>query len=96
MKQLPSQMDSSKKIYFGIDATGKHFFLEKVANYIKMKYNALADNNLIGYNVRIECPILIEHKPSINALVEEFRESFASDANIAFNFEHNAFYFDYT
>jgi len=90
-------MDSSKKIYFGIDATGKHFFLEKVANYIKMKYNALAFSGPLRHNIYIQCPIpLGNHTASINALVQEFRESFASDALIMFNLEHNAFYFDYT
>jgi hypothetical protein len=92
----PSQMDTSKNIYFGTDAKGKFFCINKVAQYIKMEYNAMAVKNLIGYNVRIECPIPINHKPSINALVEEFRDSFACDANIAFNFEHNAFYFDFS
>ena len=90
-------MDLPKKIYFGTDASGKFFCVHKVAQYIKMEYNKMAGKLPLGSNIRIDCPIKLgEHKPSINALVEEFRKTFAFDAVIIFHIDYNAFYFDFS
>jgi hypothetical protein len=90
-------MNLAKKYYFGKDAEGKYFCILKVAEYIKIQYNKEAAVLPLGYNIRIECPIKLgQHTATINALVNEFRESFAFDALVVFNVDHNAFYFDFS
>ena len=88
-------LKNSEKI--GTDVYGRNFSISEVAKYMMMKYNTMAANGPVGFNVCINCPILLgNHKYSLDALVEEFRERFASDAIIAFNSDYNIFVFDFT
>ena len=84
-------------VKIGTDINGKFFYITKVATYIKMKFNAMVTSGPVGFNICIKCPIPLKgHTPCLNALIEEFRETFASDALIAFNSDYNTFFFDFT
>jgi len=80
----------------GIDASGKYFHIKRVADYMKNKFVKMARQTPLTPNIRIECPIAIgNHKPSVQALCDEFRTIF-SDANIIYSGEFNAFFFDFS
>jgi hypothetical protein len=81
----------------GINTINYTYNLKKIAHTIKMKYNALSARGPLGLNIRIDCPVpLGKDNYSINALIYEFRESFAFDAVIVYNRDYNIFCFDFT
>lgn len=87
----PTTMDINKDILGNMDT------IKKIAHTIKMQYNTLAANCPLGFNICIECPVLLkENKTVIDILVYEFRNTFAYDAVIVFNRDYNIFCFDFT
>jgi PT repeat len=87
----PTKMDITKDTLRNMDA------IKKLAHSIKMQYNALAANCPLGFNICIECPVLLkENNTIIDILVYEFRNTFAYDAMIVYNKDYNIFCFDFT
>ena len=92
---MQATLENGVKI--GTDINGRFFYINKVVEHIKMKFNAMVTSGPVGFNVCIKCPIpLACNTPSLNTLIEEFRQTFASDAVIAFNSDYNTFFFDFT
>lgn len=79
----------------GIDAKGRYFYIKKVAEHMKSNFITMSRAYPLMPNIRLECPIPVGmHKETVQALCDEFRNIF-SDANVVYNADFNAFFFDF-
>jgi hypothetical protein len=96
MQSTPcSDLSTNKGEKLGIDAKGNYFYIKKVADHMKNIFVKMARQTPLTPNIRIECPIPVGmHKETVQALCDEFRTIF-SDANVIYNKDFNAFFFDF-